>query len=75
MSALLHIVTLRRHAAPNEFLSNFGSFMGTVAAPAMPPYRGNLFPRLVAAWHVGPDQRLTCSWTSGQAEVSGRPST
>lgn len=75
MSALLHIDTLRRHAVPDGFLSNFGPLMGTVPAPGMPPYRGKLFPRPVAVWHVGADQRLTCSWTSGQAEVSGRPPT
>ncbi len=63
MAARLDLIHLRRHALPAHFLADLGWSTGRAAVP--PSVHGvDRRPRLLAAWRVGADGRLACTWSA-----------
>lgn len=63
MAALLDIIHLRRHALPADFHIGCTRQPDRMhGQPGVP--REPVRPRLIAAWHVGVDGRLACTWSA-----------
>ena len=63
MAARLDLIHLRRHALPAHFISGLDRTAGSIATSAA-VHGARERPRLLAAWRVGVDGRLTCTWSA-----------